>query len=138
MGDVVGGGGGRDDLGRFSAGNNYGQGRPPRAVERDYLAVLSESVSLDDWRGIVGRAVADASSGDARARDWLSRYVLGVEPMRLTDLALRELMGVSADAELAAMIERETTPPDERLLDEAVRGSSLLKAAANKVITWDG
>ena len=134
MGDDV----GRDDLGRFSTGNNYGQGRPPRAVERDYLAALSERLTLDDWRGIVDRAVADASSGDARARDWLSRYVLGVEPMRLTDLALRELMGVSADAELAAMIERETTPPDERLLDEAVRGSSLLRSAADKVIGWDG
>ena len=134
MGDDV----GRDAVGRFSAGNNYGQGRPPRAVERDYLAALSERLSLDDWRSIVDRAVADASSGDARARDWLSRYVLGVEPMRLTDLALREQMQVSTEAELAAMIERETTPPDERLLDEAVRGSSLLKAAANKVIGWDG
>ena len=134
MGDDV----GRDAVGRFSTGNNYGQGRPPRAVERDYLAVLSERLSLDDWRSIVDRAVADASSGDARARDWLSRYALGSEPMSLTALAIRERMQVSSEAELAAMIERETTPPDERLLDEAVRGSSLLKAAANKVITWDG
>ena len=134
MGDDV----GRDAVGRFSTGNNYGQGRPPRAVERDYLAVLSERLSLDDWRSIVDRAVADASSGDARARDWLSRYALGSEPMSLTALAIRELMQVSTEAELAAMIERETTPPDERLLDEAVRGSSLLKAAANKVIGWDG
>ena len=129
---------GRDDKGQFSTGNNYGQGRPPRAVERDYLAALSERLSLADWRSIVDRAVKDARSGDARARDWLSRYALGAEPMRLTDLALREQMQVSTEAELAAMIERETTPPDERLLSEAVRGSSLLKAAANKVITWDG
>ena len=129
---------GRDDIGRFSAGNNYGQGRPPRAVERDYLAALSERLSLADWRSIVDRAVQDACSGNARARDWLSRYVLGTEPMSLTALAIRERMQVSSEAELAAMIERETTPPDERLLDEAVRGSSLLKAAANKVITWDG
>ena len=129
---------GRDDIGRFSTGNNYGQGRPPRAVERDYLAVLSERLSLDDWRDIVGRAVKDARSGDARARDWLSRYVLGSEPLSLTALALREQMQVSSEAELAALVERETTPPDERLLDEAVRGSSLLKAARDKVITWDG
>jgi hypothetical protein len=129
---------GRDDKGQFSTGNNYGQGRPPRAVERDYLAALSERLSLDDWRSIVDRAVKDARSGDARARDWRERYALGSEPMRLTDLALREQMQVSTEAELAAMIERETTPPDERLLSEAVRGSSLLKAAANKVITWDG
>jgi hypothetical protein len=129
---------GRDDKGQFSTGNNYGQGRPPRAVERDYLAALSERLSLDDWRSIVDRAVKDARSGDARARDWLSRYALGSEPMSLTALAIRELMQVSTEAELAAMIERETTPPDERLLDEAVRGSSLLKAARDKVIGWDG
>ena len=129
---------GRDDMGRFSTGNNYGQGRPPRAVERDYLAVLSERLSLDDWRDIVSRAVKDARSGDAKARDWLSRYALGSEPMSLTALAIREQMQVSTEAEIAALVERETTPPDERLLDEAVRGSSLLQAAANKVITWDG
>jgi len=129
---------GRDDVGRFSSGNSYGQGRPPRAVERDYLAVLSERLSLDDWRGIVSRAVEDASSGDAKARDWLSRYALGSEPMSLTALALRERMQVSSEAELAAMIDRETTPPDERMMAEAVEGSSLLKAAATKVIGWNG
>ena len=129
---------GRDDIGRFSTGNNYGQGRPPRAIERDYLAVLSERLSLDDWREVVSRAVKDARAGDARARDWLSRYALGSEPMSLTALALREQMQVSTQAEIAALVERETTPPDERMMAEAVEGSSLLKAAANKVITWDG
>ena len=129
---------GRDDKGQFSTGNNYGQGRPPRAVERDYLAALSERLTLDDWRSIVDRAVKDARSGDARARDWLSRYALGAEPLSLTALAIREQMQVSSEAELAALVERETTPPDERLLDEAVRGSSLLKAARDKVIGWDG
>lgn len=132
------GDGGRDDKGQFSTGNNYGQGRPPRAVERDYLAVLSERLSLDDWREVVSRAVKDARSGDARARDWLSRYALGAEPMSLTALAIREQMQVSTQAEIAALVERETTPPDERMMAEAVEGSSLLKAAANKVITWDG
>ena len=129
---------GRDDVGRFSSGNSYGQGRPPRAVERDYLAVLSERLSLDDWREVVSRAVQDARSGDAKARDWLSRYALGSEPMSLTALALRERMQVSSEAELAAMIDRETTPPDERMMAEAVEGSSLLKAAATKVIGWNG
>ena len=117
---------GRDSFGRFSDGNNYGQGRPARAIERDYLACLSERLSLDDWR-----------SGDAKARDWLSRYALGSEPMSLTALAIREQMQVSTQAEIATLVERETKPADERLLDEAVRGSSLLKAAAEKkVITW--
>jgi hypothetical protein len=123
-------------MGRFSDGNNYGQGRPARAIERDYLACLSEKLSLDDWREIVGRAIDDARAGDSKAREWVSRYALGSEPMPLTALAIRDYMQVSSEAEIATLVERETKPPDERLLDEAVRGSSLLKAAAEKVITW--
>jgi len=100
--------------------------------------VLSERLSLDDWRSIVDRAVQDARAGDARARDWLSRYALGSEPMSLTALAVRERMQVSSEAELEALIDRERTPAAERMMTEAVEGSSLLQAAANKVITWDG
>ena len=62
----------RDEHGRFAEGNAGGPGRPRRTVERDYLAVLSEAVSLDDWRAVVARAVDDAKAGDARARDWLA------------------------------------------------------------------
>ncbi len=76
--------------GRFAKGNPGGPGRPRRTVEREYLATLADAVSLDDWRQIVGRAVVDAKDGDAKARDWLTRYLLGPEPMTLTDLAGRE------------------------------------------------
>lgn len=51
----------RNEEGRFMVGNRYGKGRPPRATEAGYLAVLMEACYLDTWRGIVNRAIKDAS-----------------------------------------------------------------------------
>jgi hypothetical protein len=68
---------GRDNSGKFAAGNAGGPGRPPRATERDYLIALSESCSTDDWQVIVTRAVEDAKNGDAKARAWLAGYLVG-------------------------------------------------------------
>jgi hypothetical protein len=56
-------------------------------VERQYLAAFAEAVSPSDWRAIIQRAVADAKAGDAKARDWLSKYLVGDEPLALVDLA---------------------------------------------------
>jgi hypothetical protein len=68
---------GRDNSGKFAAGNAGGPGRPPRATERDYLVALSESCSTDDWQEIVAKAVIDAKNGDAKARAWLAGYLIG-------------------------------------------------------------
>lgn len=87
--------GGRDENGRFTAGNPGGPGRPRRAIERQYLAALSDAIPLDEWRAIVSRAVQDAKDGDAKAREWLSRYALGAEPLTFTQLAALEHLGVT-------------------------------------------
>jgi hypothetical protein len=62
-------------------------------VEADYLAALGDAVPLDRWRAIVERAVTDAENGDAKAREWVSRYVTGGVPNGLTDLAAYEAAG---------------------------------------------
>ena len=67
----------REPNGHFAKGNAGGPGRPKREVETDYLAAITDGVSLDDWQAIVTRAAAEAKQGDARARDWISRYLLG-------------------------------------------------------------
>ena len=77
----------RNTNGTFAAGNPGGPGRPRRGVERQYLAAFAEAVSLDDWQAIIQRAVADAKAGDAKARDWLSKYLVGDEPLALVELA---------------------------------------------------
>ncbi|MCE9556263.1 MAG: hypothetical protein K8T91_23180 [Planctomycetes bacterium] len=67
---------GRHGDGTFAKGNPGGPGRPRREREREYLAVLSEAVPLEKWRAIVERAVVDATAGDARSRDWISKYLV--------------------------------------------------------------
>jgi hypothetical protein len=89
-----------DERGRFTVGNPGGPGRPPRPVEREYLRALNEAVSLDDWEAVVKAAVADAKDGDAKAREWLARYLIGDEPPRLIDLSVDDVVaggGIAAE-----------------------------------------
>jgi hypothetical protein len=58
----AGGNNGRDANGQFTKGNPGGPGRPRRSVERDYLATLSEAVTLNDWAQICKSAVEKAGS----------------------------------------------------------------------------
>ena len=67
----------RDNKGQFAEGNSGGPGRPRRAIERDYLRVLSDACPLETWQEIVERAVSEAKEGDPQARAWLSKYLLG-------------------------------------------------------------
>ena len=66
----------RDHMGRFAVGNSGGPGRPKRQAEEDYLQTLSERVPLALWAEIVDKAASDAAAGDAKARDWLSKYLM--------------------------------------------------------------
>jgi len=79
----------RDSSGRFLPGNRSSPGRPRRQVEVDYLANLADVVPSDTWRKITERAVQDALAGEYKARDWLSKYLLG-ESSRLEQLAKEE------------------------------------------------
>jgi hypothetical protein len=80
--------------GRFLPGNPGGPGRPRRAIEADYLAALSEAVSMDSWRAVVARAVEQAQAGDFKAREWIADRLLG-KPTGdgLLKLAAAELVG---------------------------------------------
>jgi hypothetical protein len=96
----------RDQQGRFALGNPGGPGRPRRAVERDYLAALSTAVPLEEWREIVKAAVAAAKQGDAKARDWLCRYLIGEKPLTLTDLAADEAVELDAERDILERMAR--------------------------------
>lgn len=48
-----------------------------RRTEADYMGVLLDAVTLDDWRAVVGAAVAAAKAGDGNARAWLAQYLVG-------------------------------------------------------------
>ena len=61
----------------FLPGTAPGPGRPSRPVEKNYLRALCDVCPLDAWGEIVRRAVKDARAGDANAREWLAKYLLG-------------------------------------------------------------
>ena len=48
-----------------------------RRTESDYMGVLLDTVSLDDWRDVVAGTLQRAKSGDSSARAWLAQYLVG-------------------------------------------------------------
>jgi hypothetical protein len=48
-----------------------------RRTETDYMGVLLDAVTLEDWRSVVVATVAAAKAGDPSARAWLGQYVVG-------------------------------------------------------------
>lgn len=48
-----------------------------RRTEGDYLSVLLDTVTLDDWRDVVNNTLEAAKGGDDKARAWLAQYLMG-------------------------------------------------------------
>ena len=68
----------RDSKGRFVKGaSGNPQGRLPKETEKTYLEVCQNTCTFDVWREITMKAVEQAKRGDARARQWLSDYLMG-------------------------------------------------------------
>ena len=121
---------GRDRGGRFAKGNPGGPGRPRRSVEKEYLAALSDELSLPRWGKIVRKAIEDAEAGDWRAREWLAKYALGPDPkvestshhgaQRLLDLVLDEAKGETIDDAVRAQVAQDRILGGG--LDELLRG----------------
>ena len=111
----------RNTDGTFAPGNSGGPGRPPRATERQYMAVVMQACDLDTWQAIVERAVADAKDGDSTARSWLAAYLLG-KPSKYhtapcpTRVLAEEMAGVDEVAQEVANIQQ--TQELDALLNE--------------------
>ena len=68
----------RDNRGRFVKGaSGNPQGRLPKETETSYLQVSESVCTFGVWREIVTKAIEQAKRGDARARRWLSDYLMG-------------------------------------------------------------
>jgi hypothetical protein len=48
-----------------------------RRTEGEYMGVLLDTVTLDDWRDVVAGALQAAKQGDPSARSWLAHYLIG-------------------------------------------------------------
>lgn len=53
-----------------------------RRTESDYMGVLLDTVSLDDWRDVVAGTLQLAKQGDPQARAWLAQYLVGKPEMK--------------------------------------------------------
>ena len=84
-----------------------------RPIEREYLATLKAAVPLDTWEAICKRAADEALAGDAKARDWLAKWLLGLESRRLTTLAAEE-----SGAEPAEVAESEIAARRQKIEDD--------------------
>jgi hypothetical protein len=104
----------RDSNGRFLPGHPGLGGRPRRAADPDYLVVLNESVSMDRWRRIVARALDEAEDGDARAREWLSGYLIG-KPVAAVTVSGPEGGPLEVNAIVSAVLAALSEFPDARL-----------------------
>jgi hypothetical protein len=109
---------GRKPDGTFAPGNPGGPGRPRRATETAYFRTLADTVTLEDWRAIVARAIDDAKAGDGKAREWLSRYTLGAEPTTLQALAAMEELGLTDDHMTRAEAKYQTGGPLKNITHE--------------------
>ena len=86
-----------------------------RRTEGDYMSVLLDTVTLDDWRDVVAGALNSAKEGDPQARAWLAQYLVGKPetkaPTPLT-VVVQQLNGADPVAERLAkpIIDRELYP----------------------------
>lgn len=67
----------RDEKGRFVKGCVGNPGGGKAHYRTQMLKALRAAVTVADWTAIANKAVAQAKAGDARARVWLSEYLLG-------------------------------------------------------------
>jgi hypothetical protein len=72
--------------GGFKKGNRGGPGRPKRSTEQSYLDATMGAVSVTDWATVVEKALSQAKAGDAKAREWLSKMLVGSDPIPMAKL----------------------------------------------------
>ena len=80
----------RDENGRFVKGKSGNpNGRPKKKeFEKDFLQITIDTVTFDDWKKIVAKAMSQAAKGDGTARKWLSDNLLGLPTQRI-DMKLK-------------------------------------------------
>jgi len=82
-----------------------------RRTEGDYMGVLLDAVTLDDWRGVVTGALQAAKGGDPQARNWLAQYLVGRPEMKAPtplNIVVQQLNGRDP------LVERLAKPTIER------------------------
>jgi hypothetical protein len=97
-----------------------------RRTEADYMGVLLDAVTLEDWRSVVVATVAASKAGDSSARAWLAQYLVGkpavTAPAPLT-VVVQQLSGRDP------LVERLAKPHIDRAEYPSVRADDDFKDA---------
>ena len=113
---------GRDAKGRFVKGSSGNPlGRAKRKAEDEFLDALGRRVSLADWVAVIDKALALAKvDGDARARQWLSDYLIGKPIQRVEHAGAGggPLQAVVATDDLSNLTDEEVDARLARLFDQ--------------------
>jgi len=102
-----------------------------RRTEGDYMAVLLDAVTLEEWRNVVTATVAAAKAGDPSARAWLAQYLVGkpsaTAPAPLT-VVVQQLSGRDP------VIEKLAHPHIERLKYPSLHSDEDMKDAVKALV----
>ena len=82
---------GRDERGRFIAGNGIGTGNPHAKQVARLRSALLDAVTPDDMRAIISALIEKAKTGDVHAASVLFERVLG-KPLEVDILARIEAL----------------------------------------------
>jgi hypothetical protein len=103
-----------------------------RRTEGDYMGVLLDAVTLDDWRDVVSTTKAAAKAGDPQARAWLAQYLMGkptgTAPTPLT-VVVGQLQGTDA------LIERLAKPFIDRQKYPSLHAYDSMEAEIRALVT---
>jgi hypothetical protein len=92
----------RESNGWFARGNKGGPGRSKAPVELKYLKSLQAVVNAREWKAICIKARDQAKGGDPKAREWLSKHLIGSDPVSVLELVndlRQELEKLRGDAQ---------------------------------------
>jgi len=98
------------------------------------MRALSDVLTLDAWRDICETAINAARDGDAKAREWVARYALGVSPTTIHALAVMEahdLQPIDLVEAEAARAERQAQQERRAAARAAAKAAQVVDARAN-------
>lgn len=79
----------RDEKGRLLPGHKglAGSGRKRYALKRDFVRIIYEELTHEEFRTIIRRAIEAAKKNDWRAREFLRHLYLGNKPPTVDEVA---------------------------------------------------
>ena len=73
--------------------------------------------------------VEDAKSGNPKARDWVSKYVIGSDTSTtLMDIAVRDVLEITSEMDIKAKVEYLSLDYSDKLMDDMMYQNDVQRA----------